>query len=102
MAESRGKTSFYISVYYLLHIVQYFLLSAIFIQLASSIGLRVPYVYEVKEVAQFWWSVVKPASTHLSYMLAINTICASTISYKQAVSMEIVADVLLKMDEDRS
>ncbi|XP_076234160.1 transmembrane protein 126 [Calliopsis andreniformis] len=68
--------------------------------IAVSLGLRVPYIYEVKEIAQFWWSVVKPASKQLSLIVATNTVLANMISYKQFVSMETVAEVLLNIHEN--
>ncbi|XP_076663467.1 uncharacterized protein LOC143366333 [Andrena cerasifolii] len=67
---------------------------------ASSIGLRIPYVNEVKELAKFWWSVVKPATTHLSILCTVNSVFASLITYRELISIETVAKVLLDIEKE--
>lgn len=67
---------------------------------ASSIGMRVPYITEVKEIGKFWWSVVKPATTHLSILCAVNSVFASLITYRELMSIQTVAKVLLDIEKE--
>lgn len=64
---------------------------------AGSMGYRIPYVYEVKELATFFWSVLKPQSRILAILLLGNAIIAGTVTYKQLRSMQFVTDILLKV-----
>ena len=67
---------------------------------ASSMGLRVPYITEVRELGKFWWSVVKPATTQLSILCTVNSVFASLITYKELLSIETVAKVLLDIGKE--
>ncbi|XP_076643521.1 uncharacterized protein LOC143353803 [Halictus rubicundus] len=70
--------------------------------MAASVGLRVPFVYEVRELARFGWSVLKPGMTHLSFLCAFNSFTASVIAYKQMLAAGRIADTLLEMEDDLS
>ncbi|KZC05268.1 hypothetical protein WN55_05786 [Dufourea novaeangliae] len=67
---------------------------------AASLGLRVPYLTEVGELAKFWINVVKPASKHLATMFVMNSFIASMLARKQANSMDIIAKVVLLVQKD--
>ncbi|XP_076278227.1 transmembrane protein 126 [Lasioglossum baleicum] len=67
--------------------------------LAASVGLRVPHVYEVRELANFTWSVLKPGLPHLSLLFATNTLTASYITSKQMWQADAIANTLLELEE---
>ncbi|XP_017880247.1 uncharacterized protein LOC108625054 isoform X2 [Ceratina calcarata] len=71
--------------------------SAINLAIAGNMGYRIPYIYEVRELATFFWSVLKPQSRVLAVLLLGNALIASTVTYKQLRSMQLVSDILIKV-----
>ncbi|XP_017791489.1 PREDICTED: uncharacterized protein LOC108573537 [Habropoda laboriosa] len=67
--------------------------------IASTLGYRVPYIYEVREICKFWWSAVKPKSNFLLLSLVANAIMINIIVYKQMQSMDRVTDIILKIEQ---
>ncbi|XP_076162207.1 transmembrane protein 126 [Ptiloglossa arizonensis] len=64
---------------------------------AAHIGLRIPHYHEVAKLSKFWWSVVQPSALTLATVSVFNTIGASLITYKQILSAQTIASVLLRI-----
>ncbi|XP_003399628.1 uncharacterized protein LOC100644691 [Bombus terrestris] len=65
--------------------------------IAGSIGYRIPYIYEVKELLKFWWSVVRPQARTISFLFLCNMIVTSVVTYSQVTSMENITNIVLKV-----
>ncbi|XP_012153017.2 transmembrane protein 126 [Megachile rotundata] len=72
---------------------------AITLAVAGNLGLRIPYIYEVKEISKFWWSVVKPAFNHLTVAFCLNSLLAGVVVYKQFEAADRMANVIRKVKE---
>lgn len=66
---------------------------------AANTGLRIPYIYEFKEISKFWWSVVKPAVNHLTIAFCLNSLVAGIIVYKQFEATYNMASVIQKIKD---
>ncbi|XP_043595748.1 uncharacterized protein LOC122573449 [Bombus pyrosoma] len=65
--------------------------------IAGSIGYRIPYIYEVKELLKFWWSVVRPQARIVSFLFLCNMVVTSTVTYSQMTSMKNITNTMLKI-----
>lgn len=65
-------------------------------------GLRTPYIFEVKQITEFWWNVVKPAINHISFAICINSVIASFVVYKQYNQMNHIGSILKRIEEKQS
>ncbi|OAD59492.1 hypothetical protein WN48_09014 [Eufriesea mexicana] len=69
------------------------------IAIAGTIGYRIPYLYEVKELTTFCWSVVRPQFKILSFLLFTNIFVSAIITYSEISLMERVVDIVLNFQE---
>ncbi|CAL7951913.1 unnamed protein product [Xylocopa violacea] len=72
--------------------------------IAAYVGLRVPYIYEVKELGRFFKSVLVPNQQRLMILFTGNTLLASLVTYKVLQEVKLLERILLKvgkyMDEN--
>ena len=65
--------------------------------IAGSIGYRIPYIYEGKELLKFWWNVVRPQARIISFLVLCNMLIASTVTYSQITSMDKITSTVIKI-----
>lgn len=66
---------------------------------AGTIGLRIPYIYELKEIGKFWWSVVKPSLYHISLIFFLNSAVTAVLIYQEYAAIERLTNILIKIRE---